>query len=148
MSVKVYAMKYGVSLLMPWTQKSGLYQQGLSLSRPASTDKNVHFRPGSHRTLSVRLESCLPPALWPGLPGRLTSPFQSLLLWGYNLGNHTEQSLTSPPFLFVKANTVVSPMKPATCSSHIWSLENNLYMQKKVLKIIPVFVWLSLFDID
>ena len=36
---------------------------------------------------------CLPPAL-PGFPGRLTSPFQSLLSWSYNLRNHKEWSPT------------------------------------------------------
>ena len=39
-------------------------------------------------TLGVRIESCLPPALLPGFPGRLTSPFQSLLSRGYNFQNH------------------------------------------------------------
>ena len=43
-------------------------------------------------SLGVRVESCLPPAFLPGFPGRLTSPFQSLLSWGCNLWNHTEQS--------------------------------------------------------
>ena len=43
-------------------------------------------------TLGIRVESCLPPALLPGFPGRLTSPLQGLLLWGYSLGNHTEHS--------------------------------------------------------
>ena len=41
---------------------------------------------------------------------------------------------TSPPFLFVMVDIVVSPMKPATCSSCIQSLENNLYMHFKVQK--------------
>ena len=54
-------------------------------------------------TLSVRIESCLPPAFLPGFPGKLTSSFQGLLSWGDSLGNHTEQSPISPPFLFVMA---------------------------------------------
>ena len=42
-------------------------------------------------TLGVRVESYLPPVL-PVFPGRLTSPFQSLLLRGCNLQSHTEWS--------------------------------------------------------
>ena len=45
-------------------------------------------------TVGVRVQSCLPPAFLPGFPGRLTSPFQGLLSWGYSLGNHTEWSPT------------------------------------------------------
>ena len=44
-------------------------------------------------TLGVRVRSCLPLAL-PGFPGRLTRPFQGLLLGGHSLGNHTEWSPT------------------------------------------------------
>ena len=44
-------------------------------------------------TLGVRIRSCLPPVLH-GFAGRLTSPFQSLLSWGYHLRNHTELSPT------------------------------------------------------
>ena len=44
-------------------------------------------------TFGVRVGLCLSPVL-PGLPGRLTSPFQGFLLWDYNLWNHTERSPT------------------------------------------------------
>ena len=119
---------------MPWTQTSGFYQQGLSLSRAGFKEQKSAFRPDSHRTLAVRIQSCLPPALWPGFPGRLSSPFHTLLSWDYNLQNHTERSPSSPPFLLIMVDTVVSVMKPAPCSSCIQPLENNLYMHLKAQK--------------
>ena len=39
-------------------------------------------------TLDVRVKSCLPPAFLLGFPGRRSSSFQGLLLWGYSLRNH------------------------------------------------------------
>ena len=58
-----------------WVTLTGLIAEWSQFQKT----KNVHFRPDSHGTLHVRTESCLPPVLWPGFPGRLTSPFQSLL---------------------------------------------------------------------
>ena len=68
-----------------WVTPTGL-TIGQSRPMPSCTkDKDVHFRLDSHGALRVRIESFLSPALWPGFPGRLTSPFQSLLLRSYNL---------------------------------------------------------------
>ena len=51
--------------------------------------------------LVLRVRSCLPPAFLPGFPGRLTSPIQGLLLRGYSLWNHTQQSPTHGSFIHV-----------------------------------------------
>ena len=56
---------------------------GLCYAEQASKDKMCVSGLISTGTLGVRVESCLPPAFLPGFPGRLTSPFQGLLSWGY-----------------------------------------------------------------
>ena len=56
---------------------------GLCYAEQASKDKTYISGLISMGTLRVRVESCLPPAFLPGFPGRLTSPFQGLLSWGY-----------------------------------------------------------------
>ena len=86
-------------------------------SKAQQVSKNTMYLSGliPTGTLGVRVGSCLPPAL-PGFPGRLTSPFQSLLLQGCKLWNHTEWS---PTWQSVKTTLVSSQSMVCTMAWQI-----------------------------